>query len=103
MNDFLKNKNSKPLVYKQGSYTVRQFPESFIQLMMEIEKNHPALWFIVKNRTSPEHILEETATYCQCVVAGAYRFSELCDRLLTELRSKGAIVIVPGNSPELPS
>ncbi len=79
----------------QGGLRVNLMAESFIQMMMEIEQNHPALWAIVSTKPDIIDVLAETGAYLGLAMEGSYSISRTCDEFFMLLRGKGSSIILP--------
>ena len=71
------------------------FPESFIQMMVEIMNNHPALWDIVKEKPDVSEVLAEVGAYLGLLMEGEYSISKTSEDFYFQLRGKGASIILP--------
>lgn len=80
--------------YKLGQFTVRQYPEEYIQLMREVVEYHPELDAIIRNKTALEEQLAEIGAYCNILLDGNYEFTTLCFKLFQKLRSKRSPIIL---------
>ncbi len=78
-----------------GSATIGMLPESFIQMMVEVMNNHPALWDIIKDKADVPEILAEVGAYLGLLMEGEYSISKTCEDFYFQLRGKGASIILP--------
>jgi len=79
----------------QGGLRVNLMAESFIQMMIEIEQNHPQLWEVVKCKPDIIDILAETGTYLGLAMEGNYSISKTCEDFCMMLKRKGSILVLP--------
>lgn len=80
---------------------VEMFPDSFIALQQEV-LNHPRLLETLRvTRTTTQQLpefLATVATYCNVLVEGQFGDEELdslCDLLVTKLKQRSSIFILP--------
>lgn len=81
--------------WKQGGLIVNLMHESFIQMMIEIKDNHPALWEVVSTKPDASEVLAEVGAYLGLEMSGMYEVGKTSDDFFMMLRGKGSSIILP--------
>jgi hypothetical protein len=88
--------NTKPRNWTRSNLQVSLMPESYIQMMDEIRKNHPNLWGILRAKPmDTSDVLAEVGAYLGLEMDGEYTINQTSDDFYMLLRGRGSSIILP--------